>query len=64
LQQIERDKNLETRIKRTSNKKGWIRQPKGLLQVLWERGWIDKQQIDKYTVDVAKDNNGQVVDGA
>jgi hypothetical protein len=64
LQQIARDKNLETRIERTRDKKGWIGQPKGLLQVLWERGWIDEQQIDKYTVDIAKDNDGQVVDGA
>ena len=64
LQQIARDKNLETRIERTRDKKGWIGQPKGLLQVLWEHGWIDKQQIDKYTVDVAKDSDGQVVDGA
>jgi hypothetical protein len=64
LQQIARDKNLETRIERTRDKKGWIGQPKGLLQVLWEHGWIDEQQIDKYTVDVAKDNDGQVVDGA
>jgi hypothetical protein len=58
----------ETRIwKQESNardKKGWIRQPKGLLQVLWERGWIDEQQADEYTVNVAKDNDGQVVDGA
>ncbi|KAI2501400.1 hypothetical protein MHU86_13067 [Fragilaria crotonensis] len=34
---------------------GWERQPKGLLQVLWERGLIDCEAIDKYTVDGRKD---------
>jgi hypothetical protein len=29
---------------------GWVGQPKGLLQVLWERGHIDEQQLDKYVV--------------
>ena len=24
--------------------KGWFGQPKGLLRVLWEPGWIDKKQ--------------------
>ena len=34
---------------------GWERQPKGLLQVLRERGLIDCESIDKYTVDGRKD---------
>ena len=24
---------------------GWLGKPKGLLQVLWERGWVDKKKI-------------------
>ncbi|KAI2493516.1 hypothetical protein MHU86_21027 [Fragilaria crotonensis] len=27
------------------------------MQVLWERGWIDEGNIDKYTMDIAKDKN-------
>jgi hypothetical protein len=34
---------------------GWEQQPKGLLQVLWERGLIDCESIEKYTVDGRKD---------
>ena len=64
LQQIARDKNIDLRVERTRDKKGWTGQPKGLLQVLWERGWIDTNQIDKYTMDIPKDDDGGVVEGA
>jgi hypothetical protein len=64
LQQIARDKSIDTRVERTREKKGWTGQPKGLLQVLWERGWIDTHQIDKYTLDIPKDDDGGVVEGA
>jgi len=31
---------------------GWIGKPKGLLQVLWERGWIDpSEKMQNYVVD-------------
>ena len=42
---------------------GWCGKPKGLLQVLWERGWINVAEIDRYSVDGKdeyKDENGQV----
>ena len=29
---------------------GWLGKPKGFLQVLWERGWIDKNNVSKYTL--------------
>ena len=34
--------------------RGWVGQPKGLLQVLWERGFISETSLDKYTVDGRK----------
>ena len=34
------------------------------MQVLWERGWIDENNIDKYTMDIAKDNDGEDIEGA
>ena len=27
---------------------GWIDAPKGLFQVLWERGWVDPDNMTKY----------------
>jgi len=29
---------------------GWEDQPKGMLQILWERGWINEQNLASYTV--------------
>ena len=37
---------------------GWVGQNKGLLQVLWERGWIDGRNIRKYKLEAsARDKN-------
>ncbi len=36
---------------------GWVGKPKGLLQVLWERGWIDPSKpLESYTVNGKKDH--------
>jgi hypothetical protein len=64
LQQYARDNNLDPKVERTTEKKGWIGQPKGLMQVLWERGWIDENNIHKYTMDIAKDDDGDDLEGA
>ena len=64
LQELARTNNIETKLVRTREKKGWEGRPKGLLQVLWERGWIDEAQLDKYTVDVATDGDGEALEGA
>ncbi len=42
---------------------GWVGRPKGMLQVLWERGWINKLELEKYSVDgksSQKDEFGKV----
>ena len=44
--------------------RGWEGQPKGLLQILWERGWIeeDNQNVNKYyTMGGSKDRYGNVI---
>ena len=64
LQEIARSNNVDPRIERTREKKGWVDQPKGLLQVLWERGWIDESNFEKYKMDLEKDDDGEVVEGA
>ena len=56
--------NIDTKIQKTRVKKGWEGQPKGLLQVLWERGWIDEGQLEKYTIEPATDDDGEVLEGA
>ena len=41
---------------------GWQGRPKGLLQALWERGMIDEQMLDKYTLDGRKHPITGIVD--
>jgi hypothetical protein len=38
---------------------GWVGKQKGLLQVLWERGWIDESRFDDYAI-IKKDDSGAV----
>jgi hypothetical protein len=39
---------------------GWIGKPKGIYQVLWERGWLDPNNLHKYTLNGQKDRYGVV----
>ena len=39
---------------------GWVGKPKGMLQVLWERGHIDETRIKQYTVNGKKDAYGVI----
>ena len=39
-------------------REGWVDKPKGMFQILWERGWIDPNNISKYTTKGTKDSLG------
>jgi len=41
-------------------KEGWVGKAKGMMQVLWERGFIDAGQYAKYTVNGPQDEYGNV----
>ena len=41
-------------------KEGWVGKAKGLLQVLWERGYIDTNKLSSYTLTGRKDELGNV----
>jgi hypothetical protein len=64
LHKLAQINNIETKTVRIREKKGWEGRAKGLLQVLWERGWIDEAQLDKYTMDAATDGDGEILEGA
>ena len=42
-------------------KEGWIGKPKGMFQVLWERGWIDTSKLDYYTIRGKRDEKGNFI---
>jgi hypothetical protein len=43
LQELAWANSVDVETIRTRGKKGWQGQQKGILAVLWERGWIDKE---------------------
>lgn len=48
-----------TKMERKLVTTGWFGKPKGTLQVLWERGWIDPTDLNKHT---QKGKKGGVTD--
>ena len=54
LQEYARSNNVDLFVQRETVVPGWQGQPKGLLQVLWERGLVD-ESLEKYTLDGRKD---------
>jgi hypothetical protein len=48
IQAAARNNGIPLEIKKTKFHEGWEGKPKGLLQVLWERGWIDNSDNKAY----------------
>ena len=46
--QIEKAKNLDVVVIIERTNEGWSRFPKGLLQVLWERGFIEQTKLKSH----------------
>jgi hypothetical protein len=55
LQVFARNKSVDLFEDRELVAQGWEGQPKGLMQVLWERGLIDTSSLEQYTLDGRKD---------
>jgi hypothetical protein len=55
LHQICDNLNLQYKVEVAAVKEGWLGKPKGLFQILWERGWIDEGNIKKYVKDTRKE---------
>ena len=51
---------IETKELIERKKEGWVGNSKGLLQVLWERGFIDETSIEKYKLTGKNDDFGIV----
>lgn len=57
LQDLATQQGLEFTKRKETKRPGWVGAPKGLLQVLWERGWIEEQRYKDYhlyTTDASK----------
>jgi hypothetical protein len=62
LQEMARQRDILADKDVQSIQQGWEGKQKGLLQVLWERRWIDESKLDEYKI-IKKDDEGIVVDG-
>ena len=56
IHEISLDKNVSLTYNQEDVKEGWVGRLKGLLQVLWERGYINTCELDMYTGDEKKTN--------
>jgi hypothetical protein len=54
------NKNIPINREVPKIKEGWVGKAKGLLQVLWERGYIDMNKLTSYTLTGRKDELGNV----
>ena len=50
LDDLAKRNGIALTYKNTMVEEGWLGKPKGLLQVLWERGWIDETKINDYSL--------------
>jgi hypothetical protein len=48
-------------IEKVPFEEGWFGKPKGLLQILWERGWVDDTRVRLHLLE-ARDNSGEIIE--
>lgn len=61
LEHIAKEHDLPVTSEEKVIDEGWIGKPKGALQILFERGWIDPKQIGSYTLKGKKISNMMTV---
>ena len=64
LEQLAIEHEVELTYEYEEVEEGWCRKPKGLLQVLWERDYIDEQNASNYSLKgnaCQLDEDGQVL---
>ncbi len=62
LQEMAHERNYDMKRNETLKKERWVGKEKGLLQVLWERGWIDKTNLQEYQEVIQKYDEGKAID--
>jgi hypothetical protein len=61
LQSLAQARGIDSLKPKVKKVEGWFGAPKGMLQVLWERGWVDEPNFSEYRK-ISTDNNGEVID--
>ena len=63
LAKIANDNNIPVEVEYQQTIEGWSDKPKGMLQILYERGFIDSSNLSAYTVNGQRDVYGNVMQG-
>ena len=63
IQQLARNNNIPLQHDVPVILEGWVGKPKGMLQILYERGFLDPTKINSYTLQGKKDEYGHTVKG-
>jgi hypothetical protein len=64
LVKLAEDNGIATAITCAKIVEGWEGKPKGMLQVLWERGWIDETNLKHYSIKGRHDACGLLIKGS
>ena len=63
LERIANERKIELTFEYCVKKEGWMGKPKDLLQIHWERGFIDEQNVHLYSLKGERsqlDNKGKL----
>ena len=55
---------MKEKCQKNKTKEGWPNKPKGLIQVLWERGFVDGTKWKSYSKQDNKEAFGNLVDSS
>ena len=61
LQSLAEERGIGRLKPKVKKVEGWCGAPKGMLQVLWERGWVDEQYFSEYRK-ISTDDDGKVIE--
>ena len=61
IQELATHNNIPLQYERPIIEEGWVDKPKGMLQVLYERGFLDPAKINSYTLEGRKDEYGHLI---
>jgi hypothetical protein len=61
IKKLAENNGILTVLQEQKKEEGWEGRPKGMLQILWERGWIDDRRLNDYTVNGKKDALGTTI---
>ena len=61
IQEIARNSDVPIDHDKPIIEEGWVGKPKGMMQLLYERGFLDSTKLDSYTLNGKKDEYGNTI---